>query len=151
MDSIQWQEVDPEAIYPEERYRAVSGEHEFRIFYDPNPEDDDAPQLAWILGVRELPPGGVPIHVYLDAFRTEDEAKKGAEDLERLVEAGGPWPSQNPDGHMGDLLLDWGFIHLRPNWATCSYCKKDVYLGLAEVVGEKRAADHVYKECPNRP
>ena len=32
---LEWDEVDPYATWPEERYRAVSGKHEYRIFLDP--------------------------------------------------------------------------------------------------------------------
>jgi hypothetical protein len=45
---LQWQEVDPTATYPSERYRAVSGKHEYRIFNDP--EERHGEGLAWILG-----------------------------------------------------------------------------------------------------
>ena len=30
---LTWKTVDPKAIYPLERYYAVSGNHEYRIFY----------------------------------------------------------------------------------------------------------------------
>jgi hypothetical protein len=30
---LTWETVDPDAIYPLERYCAVSADHEYRIFY----------------------------------------------------------------------------------------------------------------------
>jgi hypothetical protein len=63
--------------YPSERYRAVSGEHEYRIFNDP--EERHGERLAWILGVREVREGGVPKHVHYGAYRIADWAKRAAE------------------------------------------------------------------------
>jgi hypothetical protein len=74
---LQWEEVDPTATYPSERYRAVSGEHEYRIFNDP--EERHGEGLAWILGVREVREGGVPKHVHYGAYRIVDWAKQHAE------------------------------------------------------------------------
>jgi hypothetical protein len=82
---LQWQEVDPTATYPSERYRAVSGEHEYRIFNDP--EERHGEGLAWILGVREVREvreGAVPKHVHYKhvhygAYRIADWAKRAAE------------------------------------------------------------------------
>ena len=75
---MQWEIVDPEAIIlPKERYRAVNGKHEYRIFYDP--EEGYGEGLTWILGVREVPEAGVPQRVYYHPYRTEAEAKKAAE------------------------------------------------------------------------
>ena len=82
---IGWETVDLNATYPAERYRAVSGEHEYRIFHDPEERHGDG--LAWILGVREVPEGGVPTHVHYGAYRTVDWAKLHAEIWE------GPPPS----------------------------------------------------------
>ncbi len=76
---LQWETVDPNAIYPSERYRVVSGKHKYRIFHDP---EDYGDGLLWILGVRETPEGGVPTHVHYGAYRTDAEAKRAAEQWE---------------------------------------------------------------------
>jgi hypothetical protein len=53
---LQWDTADENADYPLERYRAVSGKHEYRIFYGP----EAATQvLPWILKVREVKEEGV--------------------------------------------------------------------------------------------
>jgi hypothetical protein len=40
--------VDPNATYPFERYRAVSGKHEYRIFHDPTgAASQDLPWIWW--------------------------------------------------------------------------------------------------------
>jgi hypothetical protein len=77
---LQWEEVDPNATYPVERYKAVSGEHEYRIFHDPEERHHG---LAWILGLREIPEGGVPTHLHYGAYPTVDSAKDAAEAMER--------------------------------------------------------------------
>jgi hypothetical protein len=41
----------PARDYPFERYRAVSGKHEYRIFYGPEAATQARP---WILAVREI-------------------------------------------------------------------------------------------------
>ena len=40
---LTWKTVDPKAIYPLERYYAVSGNHEYRIFYGLKAASQDCP------------------------------------------------------------------------------------------------------------
>jgi hypothetical protein len=47
---LRWETAHEYADYPLERYRAVSGKHEFRIFYGP----DVTKALPWKLVVREV-------------------------------------------------------------------------------------------------
>jgi len=65
---LQWETVDENATYPFERYRAVSGKHEFRVFHDPTGAASQ--DLPWILVIREVPQGGVSTHVHHGAYRT---------------------------------------------------------------------------------
>ena len=74
---LQWEEVDLNAIYPFERYKAVSGKHEYRVFHDPTGAASQ--DLPWILVVREAPKGGVSTHVHHGAYSTIDWAKRHAE------------------------------------------------------------------------
>jgi hypothetical protein len=67
---LRWQEVDLKATYPSERYRAVSGNREYRVLYDP----DASQVLSWILVVRED-----DRHIHHGTYRTVDEAKQAAE------------------------------------------------------------------------
>src|SRR4029079_13679761 len=48
---LTWKTVDPSAIYPLERYHAVSGNHEYRIFYGLKAASQDRP---WVLVIREV-------------------------------------------------------------------------------------------------
>jgi len=48
---LTWKTVDPKAIYPLERYYAVSGNHEYRIFYGLKAASQDRP---WVLVIREV-------------------------------------------------------------------------------------------------
>jgi hypothetical protein len=58
---LQWETVDENATYPFERYRAISGKHEYRVFHDPTgaasqdlPVDSGGPGGAggWRLDAR---------------------------------------------------------------------------------------------------
>lgn len=77
---LQWETVDENATYPFERYRAVSGKHEYRVFHDPTGAASQ--DLPWILVVREVPEGGVSTHVHHGAYRTVEWAKQAAEQWE---------------------------------------------------------------------
>ena len=46
-----WKTIDPKAIYPLERYHAVSGNHDYRIFYGLKAASQDRP---WVLMIREV-------------------------------------------------------------------------------------------------
>lgn len=48
---LAWETVDPDAIYPLERYCAVSADHEYRIFYGLKSASQDRP---WVLVIREV-------------------------------------------------------------------------------------------------
>ena len=48
---LTWKTVDRKAIYPLERYHAVSGNHEYRIFYGLKAASQDRP---WVLVIREV-------------------------------------------------------------------------------------------------
>src|ERR1700754_1724404 len=72
---LDWDEVDPYATWPEERYRAVSGKHEYRIFLDPEgdhifPEPDARKVEWWALVIREDMANGVWRHVVHRAERS---------------------------------------------------------------------------------
>jgi hypothetical protein len=69
---LQWQEVDLHAVYPFERYKAVSGNHEHRIFYGPEAASQDKP---WILVIRL----DLHEHVHHSIHTTEADAKRAAE------------------------------------------------------------------------
>ena len=58
MPMLPWEMVDPKAIYPFERYRAVSGNHEYRIFYGPKAASEAKPWILVNLVIQEI--GGVP-------------------------------------------------------------------------------------------
>jgi len=76
---LRWETVGHVSVdLSTERYRAVSGELEYRIFHDP--EQRNGHGLWWILGVRKVvPEGGVPTHIHYGAYRTDDDAKRAAE------------------------------------------------------------------------
>jgi hypothetical protein len=74
---LQWETVDENATYPFERYRAISGKHEYRVFHDPTGAASQ--DLPWILVVREAPEDGVSTHVHHGAYSTIDWAKRHAE------------------------------------------------------------------------
>jgi hypothetical protein len=73
---LQWETADLDAPYPFERYRAISGKHEFRIFYGPKAGREGLP---WILGIRELRDNGVYRYFPLIDYPSDDDAKRGAE------------------------------------------------------------------------
>jgi hypothetical protein len=60
---LQWETADEHADYSFERYREVSGKHEYRIFYGPEAATQGRP---WILAVREIgetATAGLPIEL----------------------------------------------------------------------------------------
>ena len=69
---LTWKTVDPKAIYPLERYYAVSGNHEYRIFYGLKAASQDRP---WVLVIREV---GTACTRMCTIHHTADEAKKAA-------------------------------------------------------------------------
>jgi hypothetical protein len=73
---LTWKTVDPKAIYPLERYHAVSGNHEYRIFYGLKAASQDRP---WVLVIREV---GMACTRMCTIYHTADEAKKAAEQWE---------------------------------------------------------------------
>ena len=80
MPMLTWETVDPKAIYPFERYRAVSGSHEYRIFYGPEAASEVKPWILVNVVIQEI--GGVPAHVFHGTYSTDDDAKKAAEQWE---------------------------------------------------------------------
>ena len=80
MPMLTWETVDPEAIYPFERYRAVNGSREYRIFFGPEAASEVKPWILVNLVIQEI--GGVPAHVFHDTYHTHDDAKKAAEQWE---------------------------------------------------------------------
>ena len=76
---LTWETVDPEATYPFERDRAVSGNHEYRIFFGREEASEVKP---WILVVREIKTHGVPAHIFHGTYHTHADAKKAAEHWE---------------------------------------------------------------------
>jgi hypothetical protein len=73
---LTWKTVDPSAIYPLERYHAVSGNHEYRIFYGLKAASQDRP---WVLVIRQV---GTACTRMCTIHNTADEAKKAAEQWE---------------------------------------------------------------------
>jgi hypothetical protein len=69
---LTWETVDPKATHP--RYRAVSGKHEFRVFYDPASSRSQDP--PWILLIREVGEDGVHTHVFHETYSTATEARR---------------------------------------------------------------------------
>jgi hypothetical protein len=47
---LQWETVDENATYPFERYRAVSGKHEYRVFHDPPGQQAKTSRGFWWSG-----------------------------------------------------------------------------------------------------
>lgn len=70
---LTWKTVDRKAIYPLERYCAVSADHEYRIFYGLKAASQDRP---WVLVIREV---GMACTRMCTIHHTADEAKKAAE------------------------------------------------------------------------
>jgi hypothetical protein len=76
---LQWEPVDDEnATYPFERYSAVTGGHEYRIFYRP---DAGREGLPWILAVR-AEAGGLRHHGY---YPSEEWAMRAAQMWEHTI------------------------------------------------------------------
>ena len=74
MNHAAMETADENATYPFERYRAISGKHEYRVFHDPTGAASQ--DLPWILVVREAPEAGVSTHVHHGAYSTIDWAKR---------------------------------------------------------------------------
>ena len=74
-----WETGDGHADYPLERYRAVSGTHEYRIFYAP----DATKAMPWILKVREVGEKGARAQIHHGTHRTAYDAKLAAEVWEK--------------------------------------------------------------------
>jgi hypothetical protein len=74
--TLQWETGDGYADYPLERYRAVSGKHEYRIFYGPEVATQ---ALPWILVVREVGEKGLYTHIHRSIHHTAYDAKLAAE------------------------------------------------------------------------
>ena len=74
-----WEIGDGYADYPLERYRAVSGTHEYRIFYAP----DATKAMPWILKVREVGEKGARAQIHHGTHRTAYDAKLAAEVWEK--------------------------------------------------------------------
>ena len=72
MTTLQWDKVDG-------RYRAVSGKREYRVFSGP---EGASHALPWTLVVREVGEDGEHTHVHYHPYRTDAEAKRGAEQWE---------------------------------------------------------------------
>ena len=71
---LTWETLDPKATHP--RYGALSGKHEFRVFYDPaSSQSQDRP---WILVIREVGEDGVHTHVSHEPYSTAVEAQEAA-------------------------------------------------------------------------
>jgi hypothetical protein len=85
----QWEEVDPNATWPAERYRAV-GKLEHRIIPDPGGEHSIYPAdpgerklLEWVLVVRRLRENGADEYLHFGHYRTVHAAKASAEHIEQ--------------------------------------------------------------------
>jgi hypothetical protein len=70
----EWQTVDPKTN-PFERYRAVRGRLEYRVFHGPEAASDFLP---WILVVREVGKNGVLARIHHGTYRTDYEARRAA-------------------------------------------------------------------------
>lgn len=81
--TLQWETGDGFADYPLERYRAVSGKYEYRIFYGPEAATQ---ALPWILKVREVGENGVRAQIHHGTHRTAYDAKRGAEVWEKATQ-----------------------------------------------------------------
>ncbi|CNH26098.1 Uncharacterised protein [Mycobacterium tuberculosis] len=74
---LNWETVDPNAILPLERYRAVRSSHEHRILYDPDRKAKHS--RPWILNIRAIRKGAPKLHRFQRSYRTVDAAKRAAE------------------------------------------------------------------------
>ena len=72
---LTWETVDPKATHP--RYRAVSGNNEFRVFCDA--ASSGSQNRPWILVIREIGEDGVHTHVVQESYATAADAKEAAE------------------------------------------------------------------------
>ncbi|HEV7581967.1 MAG TPA: hypothetical protein VGO77_16415 [Mycobacterium sp.] len=72
---LTWETLDAKATHP--RYRAVSGKHEFRVFYDP--ASSGSQDRPWILVVREVGEDGVHTHAFHETYSAAADAKEAAE------------------------------------------------------------------------
>jgi hypothetical protein len=70
--------VNLKATYPFDRYRAVGGKRQYRIFRDPEARK----VLPWTLTVRDLGDDDVYVHIHHGTYRTDDDAKRAAEQWE---------------------------------------------------------------------
>ena len=77
---LRWETADGYAEYPLERYRAVSGKHEYRIFYGPEAATKAQP---WTLKVREVGENGVRAQIHRGTHRTVYDAMRAAEVWEK--------------------------------------------------------------------
>jgi hypothetical protein len=68
---LTWKTVDPKAIYPLERYHAVSGNHEYRIFYGLKAASQDRP---WVLVIREVGMACTPAEAFNDHLQSLQQA-----------------------------------------------------------------------------
>ena len=73
---LQWETADENADYPFERYRAVSGKREYRIFYG---SEEPAKAVPWMLAVREVGETGEYTQIHRDTHQTAYHAKRAAE------------------------------------------------------------------------
>ena len=86
---LTWETLDPNATWPDERFHAVNGRRDYRIF--DSPEAYTQPTVPWTLVVRDLGEDGIHTHVHLGNYRTDDEAKRAAEQWAAPEESrGGP-------------------------------------------------------------
>jgi hypothetical protein len=79
MTMLQWETVDPKATHP--RYRAVSGNNEFRVFCDA--ASSGSQNRPWILVVREIGEDGVHTHVFPQALLHGRRSEGSRSALER--------------------------------------------------------------------
>lgn len=84
LSMLEWTEVDTNAVAPSVRYRAVSDDYEYRIFYDPEGQSVQFPPGAtgewWLLVVRARGASGeFDTHVHHAAYRDLDPTKRDAQ------------------------------------------------------------------------
>ena len=77
---LTWETVDPEATHP--RYRAVSAQHEFRVFH--NPASSGSQDRPWILVIREVDEDGEHTHVFHETYSAAAEAMEAAKQWKGL-------------------------------------------------------------------
>jgi hypothetical protein len=88
-------ETFPNAIYPFARHHAVSGNHEYRIFYDREAASQGHP---WILVVREVGEDGAQRQVHYANYPTDDSLKRAAELWDEAKKAADLWEGPPPRG-----------------------------------------------------